>query len=445
MRLVDESGLEVGERQVGRLQFKGPSATSGYYRNPEATAALFAGEWLDTGDMAYFADGDFYLTSRVKDIIIRGGRNLHPYELEDAAGGLPGVRSGCVAVFGSPDPASGTERLIVVAETREREEQRRLEIVREIERLAHELMGTSPDHVVLAPPHSVLKTSSGKIRRAAVRELYERGAIGRRKHGGWGALAQNAWAGLGPRLRRGWRFTAERCYAAYAFLALLVLAGVCWPIVVPYPRPAWSWPVVRTLARLFLAVTGIPLRVRGLEHLPRGEPCVILCNHSSYSDVLVLAAALPINPCYVAKQELAGHFVPRLFLRALGAQFVERFDVQQGVEDSRRIAQAVRGEQPLLFFPEGTFTRIAGLRPFHLGAFMAAAEGGVPVVPITVRGTRTLLRGDQWLPRRTPVSVTISPPIPPEGEDWAAAVRLRDAARAEMLRLCGEPDLARHG
>ena len=98
---------------------KGPSATSGYYRNPEQTRKLFAGAWLDTGDLAYLADGELYLSGRAKDMIIRGGRNLYPYELEQAVGALPGIRKGCVAVFGSLDPDSGTERLIVLAETRE--------------------------------------------------------------------------------------------------------------------------------------------------------------------------------------------------------------------------------------------------------------------------------------------------------------------------------------
>ena len=99
----------------GRLEFKGPSATRGYHRNPPQFAGLYHGEWLDTGDRAYIAQGDAYLTDRVKDIIIRGGRNIHPHELEEAVGGIAGVRKGGVAVFGIPDPRSGTERLVVLA------------------------------------------------------------------------------------------------------------------------------------------------------------------------------------------------------------------------------------------------------------------------------------------------------------------------------------------
>ena len=112
-------GSSCPTAREGPLQFRGPSATTGYYRNPEATKGLFDGEWLNTGDRAYLADGELYITGREKDIIIRGGRNISPYELEEAVGDMPGVRRGCVAVFGSQDAASGTERIVVLAETRE--------------------------------------------------------------------------------------------------------------------------------------------------------------------------------------------------------------------------------------------------------------------------------------------------------------------------------------
>ena len=94
IRVVDGLGAELPERHEGRVQFRGPSATSGYMRNPAATRALFSGDWLDTGDVGYLGGGEIHLTSRAKDLIIRGGHNLHPYELEDAVGSLPGARRG---------------------------------------------------------------------------------------------------------------------------------------------------------------------------------------------------------------------------------------------------------------------------------------------------------------------------------------------------------------
>ena len=99
IRIVDATGTELGDRREGRIEFRGPSATAGYFHNPTATRSLFHDDWLDTGDLGYIADADLYVTGRVKDVIIRAGRNLHPAELEEAVGNIAGVRKGCVAVF----------------------------------------------------------------------------------------------------------------------------------------------------------------------------------------------------------------------------------------------------------------------------------------------------------------------------------------------------------
>ena len=108
------------------------------------------------------------------------------------------------------------------------------------------------------------------------------------------------------------------------------------------------------------------------------------------------------------------------------------------------MAEAAARGRSLAFFPEGTFTRVPALRPFHLGAFAAAVQAGVPVVPVAIRGSRALLRAGQWFPRRAALRVTIGAPIPPPAgapDAFAAAVSLRDLARAEILRHCGEPGI----
>jgi acyl carrier protein len=102
IRVVDAAGNEVGERREGRIEFTGPSATNGYYRNPEASARLFDDGWLDSGDLGYLAGGELYVTGRVKDVIVRAGRTLHPDELEEGIGDLPGIRKGCVAGVRQP-------------------------------------------------------------------------------------------------------------------------------------------------------------------------------------------------------------------------------------------------------------------------------------------------------------------------------------------------------
>ena len=130
-----------------------------------------------------------------------------------------------------------------------------------------------------------------------------------------------------------------------------------------------------------------------------------------------------------------------MFLRRIGAEFVERFDQEQGVAGAQRAVQSILSGQSLFFFPEGTFTRSPGLLPFRMGAFTTAATTNVPVVPISIHGTRSILRSGSCFPRRGIVSVIVIKPIMPQGSQWAAAVELRDISRAMILRYSGEPDL----
>jgi acyl-CoA synthetase (AMP-forming)/AMP-acid ligase II len=193
VRIVDTLGHLVGDRHEGRVEFRGPSATAGYYRDPEATRRLFDGGWLDTGDLGYTAGGDVYVTGRVKDIIIRAGRNLHPDELEEVVGAVPGVRTGCVAAFASADPEAGTERLVVAAETHLTDASARDALHAAIVDAAVDVLGTPPDEVVLLAPRTLPKTSSGKIRRAASRDRYERGELAQpRSHRGTSAPRSHA-------------------------------------------------------------------------------------------------------------------------------------------------------------------------------------------------------------------------------------------------------------
>src|SRR5262249_42987841 len=128
--IVDELGNSVPERTEGFLWFRGPSATRGYFENPEATAKLMPqgparqdGEfpWLNSGDRAFQADQEIFITGRTKDIIIKGGRNLYPHEVEELAARAEGIRKGCVVAFGLRGAGSGTEKLVIVAESREQD------------------------------------------------------------------------------------------------------------------------------------------------------------------------------------------------------------------------------------------------------------------------------------------------------------------------------------
>ncbi|WP_375058476.1 AMP-binding protein [Zobellella sp. DQSA1] len=432
IRIVDEAGQEVDERTEGRLEFKGPSATRGYFRNNAATAKLFHDGWLDTGDRAYVAAGEVYLTGRVKDMVIRGGRNLYPQEIEDRVAAVEGVRKGGVAVFGSPDPATGTERLVVLAETRLDDGSALDRLRQKVVNAVLAVLGEPPDEVVLAPPHTVLKTSSGKVRRAACRSLYQQGRIGKSAPTAWVQLLRLGlgtaalwWQSLGGKL-------ARAAFALHAILMLGLLVPPTWLATLATREPAAAWRLGGRAARLLLRLTCIPFRVEGLERLPTG-PCVLVCNHASYLDGLLLVAALPRPYAFVAKRELRAQFVAGHYLKKLGVEFVERFELRRSVEDANHMAELVKGGRSLLVFPEGTFVARPGLLPFHLGGFLAAAGASVPVVPVAIRGSRSVLPAQCWWPRHGALEVEVGPPLPSRREDedvFAAAVRLRQAARA---------------
>ena len=440
IRVVGRDGRELPERAEGRIEFRGPSATSGYYRNPAKTRELFDGDWLDTGDLGYIAGSDVFITSRAKDVIIRGGQHVHPYEVEEAVGNLPGVRKGCVAVFGVPDPASGTEKVVVLAETRLAPGPEREALRERVAGTALALLGTPADDVVIAPPHAVLKTSSGKIRRAASREAYERGLAGKREPAAWRTFARFTLSLVGARARSFARHAGDLAYGAWAWLAASLLGAVALGASLLPSSPRWR--SLRALCRAVARMSGIPIAVHGLENVPREGPAILVVNHSSYIDSAVLFSVLPRRVRYVAKRELARNPLTRLLLGAAGAVFIERFDIERGAEDARKLVDLAGAGEMLVFFAEGTFTRAPGLLPFHMGAFVAAAETGAPVVPVAIRGTRSILRDGQWMPRRGAVHVSIGAPRKAESADWRGAAKLRDAVRADVLAACGEPDLA---
>ena len=433
VRLLDDLGEEVAERVEGRLEFQGPSATSGYYRRPEQTQKLLHDGWLDSGDRAYRAEGEIYITGRVKDIIIRGGRNIYPHEVELAVGELAGVRKGCVVVFGAPDEARGTERVVVLAETRETDAAARNQLQAAIVSTATEVLGEPPDEVVLAPLHTVRKTSSGKLRRDATRQVWLSGRMGTRPLAVWRQFLRLARSAAAARARQGLSQAAHLLYAAWWWLVLGGVMLLIAPVLALLPRPAWAWRFAHGAARLLLRLVGQPLQVQGVQALPK-QPHMLLVNHSSDLDGLMVLAALRGPYRFVAKRELLRNPVARFFLRRLGTEFVERFDAQGSVAAAQRLSGLAAQGLSLCVFPEGTFRRDPGLLGFHLGPFEAAVRADMPVVPVILRGTRAVLYDGERLPHWHAVRLTITTPILPQRTDdaFAAAVQLRDAAHAAM-------------
>ncbi|WP_188747189.1 AMP-binding protein [Marinobacterium zhoushanense] len=445
IRICDEGGRELPERHQGRLQFQGPSACSGYYRNASATARLFDGDWLDSGDLGYLAEGGLYITGRSKDLIIRSGRNLYPEELESAVGAIDGFRRGRVAAFGVCDQAGGTERLIVMAETRSDNDGEREHLRREAAGAVSRLIGEPPDEVVLIPPGVLLKTSSGKLRRSDCRERYSRGDY--RTHSPGHQLLRLLLKSASPLLQRLRRVLGRHLFAGYALLTGLSLSAAAFAAILLLPNLTRRWQALHRIIRCWAWLTRTPLEIRGAENLPANGACVLVANHASYLDAFVLVATMPQPVHFVAKAELRTQPLLRTLLDRLAVRYINRQDPQQSLSDAREANNMAQQGHRLLFFPEGTLQDSPGLMPFKMGAFICAVEAGIPVVPIALSGTRSILRGQRWYGYRGEIGVEIGAPLhaPEQGDRWTQALSLRDATRAHILRHCHEPDLERLG
>jgi acyl carrier protein len=443
LRVVDEHGAEVAARIEGNLQFTGPSATSGYYHNAVATARLLAGEWRNTGDRGYLAAGELYVTGRAKDMIIRRGEHIYPEGIERAAGEIEGIRRGGVAALGLREGGSGTERLVILAETRASDPARRRELEQRITECVTRLIGEPADQVMLVAPHAILKTSSGKLRRAATRQAFVEGSLGREARAPAFELLCGALAAAMHALRGALEGALGLLFGLSCWSALIVCAAPVLLLTSLARDPRRAWQLNHQATGGMLRLLRIPLTVTWNVRPGSATPHVIVANHASYADGILLAAALAEPHRFVAKAELARTPVLGRFLRGLRTVFIERFAAEQSRAEVGRIREALADGDSVVLFPEGTFTAARGLRAFHLGAFEAAVAAGAPVIPLAISGTRSLLRDGQWLPRRAPLRLTGGALLSArEGEEpFAAAVRLRDEAHAHILRYCGEPDL----
>ena len=229
-------------------------------------------------------------------------------------------------------------------------------------------------------------------------------------------------------------------YAAVLFLAVVIVALVG---VVLLPTLRARRATARTAARTFFFLAGMPLKLRGLENLPAGQ-CVVVANHASYLDGVVMAAALPPRFGFVIKREMNDVPVAGLLLRRIGSEFVERFNRHKGGTDARRVLRTAASGHSLVFFPEGTFRPEVGLGKFHTGAFAIAAHAKCPVVPAVILGTRRNMPATRILPRPGALEVRYGAPIAPAADspNGDPALRLRDISRAAILAELGEPDLA---
>src|SRR5262245_49747894 len=209
-------------------------------------------------------------------------------------------------------------------------------------------------------------------------------------------------------------------YAVLLFLAVVVFALVG---VILMPTLKLRRGTARIAARVFFAGAGMPVRIRGCENLPASQ-CVVVANHASYLDGVVMTAALPPRFGFVIKREMSAVPGAGLLLRRIGSEFVERFNRHKGATDARRVLRTAASGHSLVFCPEGTFTSEVGLGKFHTGAFAIAARAVCPVVPAVILGTRRNMPATRILPRPGLIEVRYGPPIAPvivqqAGEDPA--------------------------
>ena len=437
VRIASASQRSLGDRIEGHVQFRGPSVTRGYFRDPAATRLAIHDGWMDSGDLGYWADGELFITGREKDLIILGGRHVYAQEVEDAAATVAGIRKGCVAAFGVRDPALGTERLIVVAETRELDGTRRAALRHAVLERIVAATGVPADVVVIADPRTVLKTSSGKVRRSATRDAYVNNTLGRGRSAAW-QWADLLLTAVGGRSARAASLVARCLFTAYVISILLITLPVFWLYLLLGPAGRRGDRAAKQWSRLVLTLCGIRMRVTGLEQMKDIRAGILVANHASYIDPVVLMAAIPPDFRFVAKRRLADYPLIGTVIRKAGHVTIEKADVSQRLAGAEDIAGLLGQDALLMIFPEGTFFRPARLLPFRLGAFRGAVDTGRPIVPVAIRGTRHILPDGTWLLRHGPIDVTIGAPLRPCAHGWQEMVRLRDAARDEIARGCGE-------
>ena len=386
VKIVDEAGRPVEDRTRGRVLFRGPSRTWGYFRNPQATReAIDSDGWMDSGDLGYWANGEIFITGRLKDCIIKSGHNIIPQDVESAAAEVAGVRQGCIAAFGSVSAQTGTERLVVVAETRITDKAQRSRIRREIVSEVSHKVGAPPDIVELVPPQSVPKTSSGKIRRAETRRLFESGELGRAAGEPWRQVARLWVANLGGALRLRTRRLGRaigRLRSAVVIGGGSLLGGALarlWP-----GRSLDAW-IIRACLRLAAALGGERLRSRGA--LSRRErPRVLLANRVGPADACAVIAGLHATTLIADESVLS---------RSPNGTGLLLSPITLAWDGDPRpaLAEALQSGFDVLVFSEAGPGEPAARCRFRLEAFQAAAQAGADVAPVWIQGVESFLSG----------------------------------------------------
>ena len=227
-------------------------------------------------------------------------------------------------------------------------------------------------------------------------------------------------------------------YGLWVWLIFIPASLILILLLLLTPGLARRRRLAKRSATITLALSGFRINVRGLDQLP-DVPGIVVANHASYLDGIVMAAILPARFQYVVKQEMENVPVAGYMLKRVGTQFVRRTHANHSAGDARRIMKAAKNQESIVFFPEGTFVAEPGLKKFHSGAFISAASGGLPVTPAVIHGTRQCLPAHIWLARPGTIDVLIKAPHR-IGDDAKDAKQLKFLCRQSILDDLNEPD-----
>jgi acyl-CoA synthetase (AMP-forming)/AMP-acid ligase II len=174
IRVADMNGVDVPERVIGEIMLKSDCMLNGYYNRSDLTDEVFTGGWYRTGDYGYMAEEELFVSGRKKDMIIVGGRNVYPQDLETLTYEVPGVHAGRSVAFGVFDEAQGTEDVVIIAEIDSVDINEQQKIADAIRLHITKNSAIALRYVRIVSTGWILKTSSGKTARAANKEKFMR-------------------------------------------------------------------------------------------------------------------------------------------------------------------------------------------------------------------------------------------------------------------------------
>ncbi len=215
---------------------------------------------------------------------------------------------------------------------------------------------------------------------------------------------------------------------------LMTIGGI--PIAWIGADPMHSW--ARLWGRLGLLLSGTRLKLHGLEHVPAGQPVIFMSNHQSNFDILALLAGIPVQFRWLAKAELFRIPLFGMTMRHAGYIPVERDDRRKSLESMKEAAGRIAAGSSVVIFPEGTRSDDGKLIEFKKGGFVLALQSGVPVVPMSIRGSFEVLPKHGRTIRRGTIDVTFFPPQPTAELSIRQIKGLIESVRAPIAASLGE-------